>query len=106
MRCERVASRASMDRRLLVARGRGTLYRRLQSLRFLAGRDRRAVVAFLRSNPGALSLGERIALVARFVHITNHVRAYHSQAQMLAVAGAILRRARQRELVVVECGSG
>lgn len=86
-------------------RGRGTLYRRLQSLRFLCVRDRRAVLRFLRARyPIALSTPARLRLVARFVHITNQVRAYHSQAQMLAVADEILRRAGQADLTVVECG--
>ena len=86
-------------------RGRGTLYRRLQSLQFLLGRDRRAVLTFLREPlPIRLSAVERIRLVTRFVHITNQVRAYHSQAQMLAVATAILRRAGEPGLTVVECG--
>jgi O-methyltransferase len=91
----------------LLGRGRGTLYRRLQSLRFLAGRDRAAVLAFLRAPyPVALPLAARLRLVARFFAITNQVRAYHSQAQMLAVADEILRRAGQRPLTVVECGCG
>lgn len=95
-----------MRRRLALRRGRGTLYRRIQSLRFLVGRDRRAVLDFLRASyPRALSLAARARVVARFVHVTNHVRAYHSQAQMLAVADAILRRAGQPGLTIVECGS-
>lgn len=89
-----------------IPRGRGTLYRRIQSLRFLATRDRSAVAAFLRQPyPIALSLAARLRLVARFVHITNEVRAYHSQAQMLAIADAILRRAGQQDLTIVECGA-
>lgn len=89
----------------LVGRGRGTLYRRLQSLRFLAGRDRRAVLAFLRAGyPIPLPLAARLRLVARFLRITNQVRAYHSQAQMLAIADEILRRAGRPDLTVVECG--
>jgi O-methyltransferase len=88
-------------------RGSGTLYRRLQSLRFLAGRDRRAVVDFVcRSTAGGLSPAERLWLVWRFVHITNRVRSYHTQTQMLAVADAILQRRGQPGLTVVECGAG
>lgn len=89
----------------LFRRGRGTLYRKGQSLRFLLGRDRAAIVAFLGANyPVDLTLRERIALVARFVHITNEVRAYHSQQQMLAIADRILRLAGRPGLTVVECG--
>lgn len=92
--------------RPLLRRGRGTLYRRLQSLRFLAGRDRRAVLGFLRRSAASpLSLAARIRLVSQFVRITNQVRAYHSQAEMLALAEAILCRAGQPGLTVVECGS-
>ena len=88
-------------------RGRGTLYRKLRSLGYLAGRDRAAIAAFLRARyPLALPLRARVALVARFVHITNQVRAYHSQAQMLTVADRILRLAGRPGLTVVECGCG
>jgi O-methyltransferase len=88
-------------------RGRGTLYRKLRSLGYLAGRDRAAIGRFLRAPyPVPLSLRERARLVARFVHTTNHVRAYHSQAQMLSVADRILRLAGRPELTVVECGCG
>lgn len=96
-----------MDRRRLIRRGRGTLYRRLQSLRFLVDRDRDAVWRFLRgSGTIRVSLTERLRLVARFVRITNQLRAYHTQAEMLAVSEAILARAGQPGLTVVECGAG
>lgn len=96
-----------MDRNRLIRRGRGTLYRRLQSLRFLADRDRAAVLRFLRGADGPpLPLAARLRLVARFVRITNQVRAYHTQTEMLAVASAILARAGQPGLTVVECGAG
>lgn len=99
--------RGRAPRRPSLRRGSGTLYRRLQSLRFLAGRDRRAVVDFVcRSRAGGLSAAERLRLVWRFVQITNRVRAYHTQTQMLAVAEAILQRRGQAELTVVECGVG
>lgn len=87
-------------------RGPGTLYRRLQTLRFLIGRDRRAVLAFLRASyPITLPLRTRLWLVGRFLHITNHVRAYHSQAQMLRVGDALLRLSGRPNLTLVECGS-
>src|SRR5262245_22117080 len=91
------------DRRsTLIRRGRGTLYRRGQSIRFLLTRDRRAVIAFPRARyPRPLPFAQRLQLVARFVHITNQVRAYHSQAQMLTVADAVLRRMGTPGLTVV-----
>ena len=96
-----------MDRRQFLGRGSGTLYRRLQSLRFLAGRDRRAVIDFVcRTTVDGLSPAERLWLVWRFVHITNRVRTYHTQTQLLTVAEAILQRRGQSGLTVVECGVG
>lgn len=88
-------------------RGPGSLYRRVQSLRFAAGRDRAAILAFLRARyPIALPLAERLVLVARFLHVTNHVRTYHTQAEMLTVADRVLRRAGRPGLTVVEAGAG
>ncbi len=88
-------------------RGTGSLYRRAQSVRFLVGRDRAAVLAFLRARyPLPLSLGQRVRLVARFLATTNHVRTYHTQAEMLRVADRILRLAGRPGLTVVEAGSG
>ena len=88
-------------------RGTGSLYRRAQSVRFLLGRDRRAVLAFLRARyPRAVPLRVRVGLVRRFLATTNHVRTYHTQAEMLAVADRILRIAGRPGLTVVEAGSG
>ncbi|MFN8642666.1 MAG: class I SAM-dependent methyltransferase [Candidatus Binatia bacterium] len=96
-----------MARHRLFRRGPGTLYRRWESLRFLAGRDRRAVLAFLRGGPaGTVPLATRWQLLRQFVRITNRVRAYHTQAEMLAVAAAILQCRGQAGLTVVECGAG
>jgi O-methyltransferase len=90
-----------------VRRGTGSLYRRVQSVRFLLGRDRRALLAFLRATyPIDLPMRARIALVARFVTTTNHVRTYHTQAELLRVADRILRLAGRPGLTVVEAGSG
>ena len=90
-----------------VRRGTGSLYRRLKSVQFLLGRDRRAVVAFLRARwPIRVTLRQRLGIVARFVTITNHVRTYHTQAEMLRVADRILRLAGRPGLTVVEAGSG
>src|SRR5262245_14661524 len=88
-------------------RGPGTLYRCLSSVRYLLGRDRRAVVDFLIARyPMPLPLARRLALVARFVTTTNHVRAYHSQAELLAVTDRVLRLAGRPDLTVVEAGCG
>lgn len=88
-------------------RGPGSLYRRVQSLRFVAGRDRTAIVRFLRARyPIALPLASRVRLVARFVRITNHVRTYHTQAEMLTVADRVLRLAGRPGLTILEAGAG
>jgi O-methyltransferase len=88
-------------------RGPGSLYRRLQSIRFAAGRDRDAIVGFLRATyPIDLPLAARLGLVARFLRITNHVRTYHTQAEMLAVADRVLRLAGRPGLTVLEAGAG
>jgi|SRR5689334_21911 len=88
-------------------RGPGSLYRRVQSLRFAAGRDRTAIAAFLRAPyPIALPLASRVRLVAQFVRITNHVRTYHTQAEMLTVADRVLRLAGRPRLTIVEAGAG
>jgi hypothetical protein len=90
-----------------VRRGTGSLYRRLQSVRFAAGRDRAAIVSFLRADyPIALPLAARMRLVARFLRITNHVRTYHTQAEMLTVADRVFRLAGRPELTVLEAGAG
>jgi O-methyltransferase len=87
-----------------IRRGPGSLYRRWVSLRFLAGRDRQAAIDFLLLHPPPIPLSERAALIRAFVTITNHVRAYHTQAEMLRVAAAILRR--RAPVTVVEAGAG
>src|SRR4029453_15834774 len=74
---------------------------------FLLGRDRAAVLAFLRARyPLPLSLGQRLRLLARFLATTNHVRTYHTQAEMLRVSDRILRLAGRPGLTVIEAGSG
>ena len=88
-------------------RGTGSVYRRLQSLRFAAGRDRAAIVAFLRARyPIDVPLATRVGLIARFVNITNHVRTYHTQAELLTVADRVLRLAGRPGLTVLEAGAG
>lgn len=44
-------------------------------------------------------------MVRAFMHITQHVRGYHSLAEMLVVCEAILERSGQSGLTVVECGA-
>jgi O-methyltransferase len=88
-------------------RGPGSTYRRLQSLRFAVGRDRAAIVAFLRTRyPVEIPLGVRVDLVAQFLRITNRVRTYHTQAEMLRVADHVLRLAGRPGLTVLEAGAG
>lgn len=90
----------SLLRRLPVRRGPGTLYRRLESLRFLVTRDRGAVAGLLRRRP----LGEGLGLLRDFLRVTQSVRGYHSLAEILEVGEAVLDRAGQPGLTVVECG--
>lgn len=85
-------------------RGLGTPYRKLESLRFLLTRDRAAVLRFLRGRRG-LDRAARARLVKDFLHITQHVRGYHTLAEMLTISEQVLRRAGQDDLTVVECGA-
>lgn len=87
---------------LEIRRGLGTPYRKAQSLRFLLTRDRAAVLAFLRSRAGLGRRG-RLRLVKDYLHVTQHVRGYHSLAEMLIVSEAILRAGPSP--TVVECGA-
>ncbi len=92
---------------MALRRGPGTLYRRLKSLQYLVGRDRAAVRAFLAARyPIPLSLARRLDLLRRFVATTNHVRSYHTQAEILTVVDRILGLAGRAELTVVEAGCG
>jgi O-methyltransferase len=73
----------------------------------LATRDRRAVLAFLAARePVGVTLRDRVRLVHQYVRITNATRGYHAQAEVLAVADAILRLKGREGLVVVEAGAG
>jgi len=90
-----------------VRRGTGTLYRKLQSLKFLLTRDRRAVLSFLTRDLGVpMSTAERLALLARFTRITNEIRGYHTLVEILTVTEALLERAGRGPLLLVECGTG
>ncbi len=84
-------------------RGPGSLYRRWMSIRYLATRDRRDLVAFLRDRQVRLGVAGRIDLLRRFTAVTNQVRGYHTLGEMLAVSRAILARERP---VVLEAGCG
>jgi O-methyltransferase len=88
------------------SRGPGSLYRRLKSIELLVTRDRPATLALLRSDyPGEIGFAERLKLIARYVETTNAVRCYHTQAEILAVADAILRLTGRPDLTVVEAGA-
>lgn len=84
-------------------RGPGTLYRKALTLRYLATRDQAEVRRFL-ARLG--EVGRRLRLLARFIHITNGVRGYHTMGEMLTIADAILAAGRRCPPVVVECGVG
>ena len=84
-------------------RGPGSLYRRWTSIRYLATRDRRDLLGFLRDREVGLGLAARLDLLRRFTAITNQVRGYHTLGEMLAVSRAILVR---RRPVVLEAGCG
>lgn len=87
------------SRRVRPSRGPGSVYRRLLSLRYLATRDRAELIRFL----AARDVAGRAALVGRCLRATNHVRGYHTLAEMLVVMNAILERP---GAVVVEAGCG
>lgn len=93
------------DERRLVRRGPGTRYRALQTVKHLATRDRSAVLRFLQALLD-LSRRERLALLARFVRITNALRGYHTMSEMLVVAERVLALAGRPGLTVVEAGAG
>ncbi|MBX2811931.1 MAG: class I SAM-dependent methyltransferase [Myxococcales bacterium] len=61
---------------------------------------------FLQTTHPSISILEKLRLVWAFVHITNQVRAYHSQAELLEVTSAILERGGRNGVTVVEAGAG
>jgi O-methyltransferase len=76
-------------------------------VRFAVGRDRAAIGRFLRANyPIDLPIPARLLLVGQFLRITNAVRTYHTQAEMLVVADRVLRLAARPGLTVLEAGAG
>ena len=82
-------------------RGPGSLYRVLQSLRFLVTRDRRGALGFVRVAP--IPLGRRVRLLVDCLRVTQQLRGYHSLAELLQVGHEVLSRDRP---LVVECGVG
>ena len=84
-------------------RGPGSLYRRLLTLRYLATRDRDATLRFL---AGVDELRVRVRVLRRVMAITNAVRGYHTLAEMLTIADAVLTCGRRHPPLVVECGVG
>jgi len=87
--------------------GPGSLYRALQTIRFLIGRDRRGLVSFLAPGSlGPLDRRARLALIARFLRITHAVPGYHTLAEWLTITTEILSRAGSADLTVVEAGCG
>lgn len=107
MRTETDSKPRPAEGRFTVRRGPGSLYRRLETLRYLFTRDRAAAWRLLsQPYPGALGVREKVALLRAYARTTNAVRGYHTQAELLTVADRILRRAGQAGLTVVEAGTG
>lgn len=103
----RDASPAKWSKPRLVKRGTGTLFRKLQSLKFLVTRDREEVLAFLRAEyPFDFSLRARLDFLRRLTRTTNAVRGYHTLEEILRVCHHIFLCAGRPGLTVVECGSG
>ncbi|MEL6183242.1 MAG: TylF/MycF/NovP-related O-methyltransferase [Myxococcota bacterium] len=86
-------------------RGPGSAYRKFASLRFALTRDRAALARFLSDRSLPLPVAVRARLAWRFFHITNHVRAYHTQGEMFEVTKAILQAGRRGPVTVVEAGA-
>jgi O-methyltransferase len=98
------ADRWARQRRFF-RRGTGTIYRKLQSIKFLLTRDFVAVASFLAARyEFDFPLDRRIDLLTRFIHTTNEIRGYHTLAEILTVSDRIFRR--PNAPVVVEAGSG
>lgn len=92
-------------------RGTGSLYRKLQSIKFLLTRDLAAATSFLAARyPRELSLEKKIELLLAFTKTTNAVRGYHTLAEILTACDRIFRVAplasNMRTPIVVEAGAG
>lgn len=88
---------------LRLRRGPGSARRWLETLRFALTRDRAAIAHFLGSRELGLPTRRRLWLLGRVAVVTQHVRGYHDNADILRVGMEILRRERP---CVVEAGSG
>jgi O-methyltransferase len=86
----------------IARRGPGSLYRKWKSIELLATRDRRATLSFLRDEK-RIDFTTRLDLLRRFIVTTNAVRGYHTLAEMLTLARAILARPNPS---VLEAGCG
>src|SRR5262245_39397391 len=73
-------------------RGTGSLYRKLQSIKFLLTRDLAATASFLAARyPRELPLEKKIELLLAFTRTTNAVRGYHTLAEILTACDRIFR---------------
>lgn len=79
------------------------MYRRWQSLRFAATRDRGEIARFLTSSRRPTELIRRARLLWQYDRVTNAVRGYHTLEEMLRISAAILQRP---GAIVVEAGAG
>ncbi|HJL40493.1 MAG TPA: class I SAM-dependent methyltransferase [Myxococcales bacterium LLY-WYZ-16_1] len=89
-------------------RGPGTWARRSESLRFAVTRDRQAWLRFFTHPfPVELSSSRRLALARKVLQVTQTVRGYHAEAEILAVGEAILcRSGRGPHVVEAGCAHG
>jgi len=93
--------------RRFLKRGAGTTFRKLQSIKFLLTRDRVTVTRFLAADyPFRFPFRDRLKLISDFTHITNNMRGYHTLSEILTVCDRIFQRANQKDLLIVEAGSG
>lgn len=96
-----MTQRSSLAGRGRRRRGPGSLYRAVESLRFLVGRDRASVLALLRSP--RLPLRRRMTLLRACLRSTHHLRGYHALSESIAVGLEVLARTAP---LVIECGVG
>jgi O-methyltransferase len=91
------------------ARGPGTALRALETARFALTRDRRAILEFLTATGLHASRIDRVSILIALARVTQYVRGYHDNADLLRVGTEILRRsgaARGAGPTVVEAGAG
>ncbi len=75
----------------------------VETIRFALGRDRQEIGRFIRSSHLECSLAARLRLLGRLAWVTDNVRGYHGNGEMLRVGAAILGRSPP---VVIEAGCG